>query len=205
MTLYDPTLVDRLTGLCGADTSERFRRLRDGALREIEHRYRQLLHPEVADGVSLIERRAVAAFVAVLHDEDGTRDHFLGLLRATRPDGIPLAALIEAEADLAVSDSPYGVLPDLAPPGDGIAGHRIAPVEAQAFGPRLTAALEWAHGAALHPGAVSDATLVAAGWSGAEATLLARIVELVGFQARVVAGLRGWLAIRPDRPAMAAE
>lgn len=60
--------------------------------------YQLLLHPVDAGAVSLLERHAVAAFVAWLHDQPETCEHYRAPLERSDAEGIAAAVFREAEA-----------------------------------------------------------------------------------------------------------
>ncbi|MFT4149028.1 MAG: CMD domain protein [Paracoccaceae bacterium] len=209
MIRHDLTLIDRLAGIPQGGALDTTLRHRADMRRVIEDEYRRLLHPSDPGVASLIERRAVAAFAAALLDEDQTRDHFLGLLRATNPERIPLAALIEVEAEGSPTPGPYGSLPGHVPTVDDLDGaaYQVAPAMRSELGNRLAGALEHAHRRMFYPQDArpeNQAVLRTAGWCPEGVALLDQIVDLVGIYARIVAGLRGYLALRQDF-AIAAE
>lgn len=198
MTHHDQTLIDRLAGIVKDSPVDRAFRMRAEARAEVEASYRRLLHPEVPGAMTLAERRAVAAFVAVLHGEETTRSHFIDLLRQTEPHLVPL---IVAEAEGASYPGPYGAFPSGPLSAEDLVGpvYRAGPLILQATGPRLAAALDHAHLLALHPRDASPASLrklAEAGWTAEGAVLLSQLVSFLGFQIRVVAGLRSFIAAR---------
>lgn len=201
MTHHDLTLIDRLSGIVADSPIDRAFRARPAARENAEASYRLLLHPETPGAVSLVERRAVAAFVAILTGEEQTRAHFLALLRQTDAEGARLAPLIEAEAEGAARPGPYGRFPPGPLSGDDLDGptYRLDPALRPAFGARLSAALEHAHLLTLHPrDASADAlqALLAAGWTTTGVVTLSQLVAFLGFQIRVVTGLRSYVAAR---------
>ena len=208
MTHHDTTLVERLAGVLPGSPIDRAWRARTEARRFAEDAYRRLLHPQDAGPMSLVERRAVAAFVAVLNGEGQTRDHLLILLRDTDPTLAPLARLVEREAEDSAHPGPYGSFPagplsaeDL----DGPVYSAAYPVRHE-LGLRLAAALEYAHLATLHPRDATPESLAAlakAGWTNGGIALLVEIIGFVNFQSRVVAGLRSYIAARQPHLAVA--
>lgn len=204
MTHHDVTLVERLAGIVPGSPIDRAFRARGEARRLAEDSYRRLLLPQEAGPASLTERRAVAAFTGVLHGEEQTRDHLLALLRETGPAAWPLARLIEREAGNSARPGPYGRFPEGPLTAEDLDGppYAVAAPQRQELGPRLAAALEYAHLLAFRPQGTAPETLAAlahAGWSRGGIALLAEIVGLVGFQSRVIAGLRS--CISADLPA----
>jgi CMD domain protein len=197
MTFHDSTLVERLAGVTPGSAIARAYRARSEARRFAEESYRRLLQPQDPGPVSLLERRAIAAFVAVLNGEPQTGDHFLRLLRDTDPTLGQLARLIEREAEDSAHPGPYGRFPEGPLAAEDLDGpvYCVSKEVAGQFGPRLTAALEHAHLVTLHPGdATAEAlqALATAGWTNGGIGIVLDIIGLVNFQARVVAGLRAY-------------
>jgi CMD domain protein len=207
MTYHDTTLVERLAGIVPGSPIDTAWRARAEARRFAEDAYGRLLHPRDPGPISLLERRAVAAFVAVLNGEEQTRAHLLDLLRETDPTLAPLARLIEREAEDSSFPGPYGSFP----PGPLSAEDLDGPVYVTAcpvrheLGLRLSAALEYAHLVTLHPRDASPESMGAlakAGWTNGGIALLVDIIGFVNFQSRVVAGLRSCIAARAPQLAV---
>lgn len=194
MTFHDSTLVERLAGVIPGSPIDRAYRARSEARRFAEDSYCRLLLPQDSGPVSLVERRAVAAFVAVLNGEPQTSDHFLTLLRDTDPTLGQLVRLIERDAEDSAHPGPYGRFTAGPLSAEDLDGP-IYRAGDDFFGARLAAALEHAHLVTLHPrDATAEAlrTLAAAGWTNGGIAILLEIIGFVNFQARVVAGLRAY-------------
>lgn len=207
MTQHDPTLVEHLAGIAPGSAIGHAFRARDEARRLAEEGYRRLLCPQDPGPVSILERRALAAFVAVLNGEPQTRAHFLNLLRDTDPTLAPLARLIEREAEDSAHPGPYGRFPAGPLSAEDLDGpvYAVADPLRDQFGPRLAAALEHAHLITLHPRDATPAALQAlarAGWTNGGIALVAELISFVNFQIRLVAGLRAYAAAR--QPQLAA-
>lgn len=143
--------------------------------------------------VSLLERDAVADFVAVLHDQLETRDHCRAQLERSDAGGIAAVYLREAEA--ARANGPYGRFPKGPLPVEDRAGliYRVPSQARAVLGDRLPAALEHAHLVILHPRVASQVglrSLLDAGWNTTGTVVLAQLVSFLSFQIRVVSGLR---------------
>jgi CMD domain protein len=205
MTFHDSPLVERLAGVIPGSPIDHAYRARSEARRFAEESYRRLLLPQDPGPVSLIERRAIAAFVAVLNGETQTRDHFLKLLRDTDPTLGQLARLIEREAEDSAHPGPYGRFPEGPLSAEDLDGpvYRVVAAVAAQLGPRLSAALEHAHVVTLHP---RDATaealqdLAAAGWTNSGIGVVLDIIGVVNVQVRVVAGLRSYVFAQQRQP-----
>lgn len=207
MTHHDTTFVERLAGVVPGSPVDRAWRDRAEARRFAEDTYRRLLHPLDPGPVSLLERRAVAAFVAVLNGERQTRDHLLALLRDTDPTLAPLARLIEREAEDSAHPGPYGSFPAGPLSAEDLDGPVYSvswPVQHE-LGLRLATALEYAHLVTLHPRDSTPEGLMAlakAGWTNSGIALLVDIIGFVNFQSRLVAGLRSHIAARQPHLAL---
>lgn len=207
MTAHDTTLVERLAGIAPESTLGRAYRARPEARTLAEDGYRTLLHPTDPGAVSVLERRAIAAFVAVLNGEAQTRAHFLGLLRDTDPTLALLVRQIEAEAEDAAHPGPYGSFPAGLSPAEDREGpiYQVDDALRDIFGPRLSAAFEHAHLITLHPRDARPRALEAladAGWTNSGIAVLLDLIGFVNFQSRIVAGLRGYAAARQSSLAL---
>lgn len=187
------TLIDRLVGIDPGSPLDTSFAARAEARAQAELSYHLLLHPVGAGAVSLLERHAIAAFVAVLHDQPETRAHYRALLERSDAGGI--AAVVLREAEAARSTGTYGRFPKGSLSVEDRAGlvYRVTPEVRAALGDRLSAALEQAHLLVLHPRDASQAglqSLLDAGWSTTGIVVLSQLVAFLSFQIRVVSGLR---------------
>ncbi|MBB3952901.1 CMD domain protein [Aureimonas jatrophae] len=183
-------IIDTLAGVRAGSALDAIRAKRSVARENAQRSYELLLHPADPSDVSLEERRAVAAFVALLHRDDPIARHYVDLLGA--PD---LRRALEAEVQEASAEGPYGNYP----PGPLSGEDQDGPVyhvgeDARArLGTRLAAALEHAHLLVFHPrDARGEALgrLVAAGWSADGIVTLSQLVSFLAFQIRAAIGLR---------------
>ncbi|MBN6050637.1 CMD domain protein [Nonomuraea sp. RK-328] len=185
-------IIDRLAGIEAGSPLDRLRRRRPDA-REHAQRGYLALFPQDTGGtgeVSLVERYAVAAFVAGLHRNPESVRHYDDLLAAHAPD---LAALVSAEVEAATTTGPYGIYPEGPLAAESVPGpvHRVG--DRAALGDRLAAALEHAHLLVFRPREADREALRAlarAGWSTTGVVTLSQLVSFLTFQIRVVAGLR---------------
>lgn len=183
-------IIDALAGIRAGSALDAVRAQRSVARDNAQRAYELLLHPTEPRDVSLDERRAVAAFVALLHGDAAIAHHYADLL-----DARDLRHAVEAEARRAAAEGPYGSYP----PGPLSREDADGPVyqvaeEVRTFlGLRLTAALEHAHLLVFHPrDAKGEALgrLVAAGWSADGIVTLSQLVSFLAFQIRAAIGLR---------------
>lgn len=187
------TLIDRLVGIDPGSELDLSFAARAEARAQAELSYQLLLHPADAGAVSLLERHAIAAFVAVLHDQPETRAHYVALLQQSDTGGVADEVLREAKD--ARTNGPYGHFPKGPLSVEDRAGlsYRVAPEHRAVLGNRLSAALEQAHLLVLHPRDASQAglqSLLDAGWTTAGIVVLSQLVAFLSFQIRVVSGLR---------------
>ena len=187
------TLIDRLVGIDPGSPLDTSFAARAEARGQAERSYQLLLHPADAGAVSLVERHAIAAFVAVLQDQPETRDHYRALLQRSNAGGI--AAVVLQQAEAARASGPYGHFPKGPLSVEDRAGliYRVSPEVRAVLGDRLSAALEQAHLLVLHPRDASQAglkNLLATGWSTTGIVVLSQLVAFLSFQIRVVFGLR---------------
>lgn len=185
-------VIDDLVGIEPGSGVDVLRRRREQARDNAQASYDALFVAPDQTGVSLVERLAVASFVAALHEVPSAREHYRGLLAAADGD---LADRVDALASAAATPGPYGRFPATADlraedaPGPVL---HIAADQAAALGERLTAALEHAHLLVLRPRESSPdalASLLAAGWATSGIVTLSQLVAFLSFQLRVVHGL----------------
>jgi CMD domain protein len=191
-------VIDRLAGIAVGSPLEAIRAQRPVARANAQASFRALFQPAETGDMSLVERHAVALFVAGLHRQPV----FVAFFAARLADaaGAPaLASAIETEIALGATDGPYGRFP----PGPlsvedqrGLTYH-VAAANRAALGARLSVAFAHAHLLVFRPreaGPQALQTLLDAGWSTAGIVTLSQLVSFLAFQIRVVAGLRSLAA-----------
>ncbi|MFI6787704.1 CMD domain protein [Nonomuraea sp. NPDC050383] len=190
-------IIDRLAGIEPGSPLDRLRRRRPDARDHAQRGYLALFPespapaPDTGTGeVSRVERHAVAAFVAGLHQDAPAIGHYAGLLAADAPE---LAAAVAAEVEAATTTGPYGIYPEGPLAGESVPGlvHRVG--DRTALGERLAAALEHAHLLVFRPREADKEALRAlarAGWSTTGIVTLSQLVSFLTFQIRVATGLR---------------
>lgn len=193
-------VIDSLVGIAPGSSLDRIREQRPEARRNAQASYAALFNPREPGGVSLAERFAVATFVAGLHGEPQTAQHYAaGLAGAgASPD---LTATVAAEIEAATARGPYGVFPAGPLSAEDAPGveHRVPAALAARLGPRLVAAFEHTHMLVFHPRDAAAASLqrmLDAGWTTGDIVTLSQLVSFLAFQIRVVAGLRVLAAAR---------
>ena len=182
-----PDVIDHLVGIVPGSRLDAVRAQRAQARDNAQASYLALFHPAEPGDVSLVERYAVAVFVAGLHRQPAIQTFYAAGLSA-RP---ALPVMLEAEIVRGATAGPYGAYPE----GPLSAEDKDGPVftAITAVGPRLAAALAHAHMLVFHPrDASADALrrLEAAGWSATGIVTLSQLVAFLSFQIRVIVGLR---------------
>lgn len=189
----------------------RLRHNRTQARDNAQQSFHALFEPEVPGDFTLAERYAVAAFVAGLHGgatAAARATSFYTDLLVDELEGdateeqasefvTTLAAVVsDARAHVNASGvpAPYGVYrePDLADESVPGPEFRLTDRQRATFGPRLAAALEFAHLLVLHPRdsrAERLQPLASAGWSPTEVVRLTQLVAFLTFQIRTAHGL----------------
>jgi CMD domain protein len=189
-------VIDRLAGVEPDSPLNAVRDRRADARLNAEKSYEALFKQASPDGVTLEERRAVAAFVAGLHrDAEALAFYKRGLAAQG------LAEAIDQEIARGAAIGPYGNYPEGPLSAEDKAGpaFRVSESNREALGSRLAAALEHAHLLLFHPRDASPAALEAlrdAGWSTTDIVTLSQLVAFLTFQIRVVHGLRALAASR---------
>lgn len=187
-----PDVIDALAGISAGDRLDAIRARRPEARTNAQVSYLALFESEPSPSMTAAERRAVAVFVALLHQDPATADHYRG--------GAPAdaTALVEAAAEQAVAGAavgPFGHYAARPLQAENTDGKRFA-VAASAravVGDRLAAALEHAHLLVFRPREATESALHAltdAGWSTDGIVTLSQLIAFLTFQLRVVHGLR---------------
>lgn len=190
MTDSPTDVIDRMLGTRPGGRLDRIRNARPEARRNAQLSYEALLEPPGPVEMSLLERRAVAAFVTGLHRVLPVADFYAARLAAADPR---TAHAVAEEVVRGLTAGPYGAYREPALAAESTPGPTYAVGHNRAeLGTRLTAALEHAHLLVLHPRSATPQALtrlVEAGWSTDGIVALAQLVSFLTFQVRVVAGL----------------
>jgi CMD domain protein len=185
-------IIADLAGLAPESDLARARDLRAVARAQSQRSYQALFEPADPGDVSLVERLALAVFIARLHDAASVTAHYEAHLR--QAGGAGLAAAIETAAASGRTQGPYGAYPAGPLTAENTPGpdYAVPPTEAERVGPRLAAACRHAHMLVFHPRDAAAATLQAlldAGWSTTAIVTLSQLVAFLAYQIRVVHGL----------------
>lgn len=201
MSERTPDVIDQLAAIVPGSPLDAIRARRAQAREHAQKSYVALFEPAVFAGVPLLERIAVAAFVAGLHAEPATREFYRSKLQAAANG--PIVAAVDAEIARGSTQGPYGSYPTGPLSSEDRAGpiHRVSDEGRRIVGARLAAAFEHVHLLVFRPRDANPAALQAllgAGWSTGDIVTLSQLVAFLSFQIRAVAGLRA-LAAAPGR------
>ncbi|NUO97927.1 MAG: CMD domain protein [Nonomuraea sp.] len=182
-------VIDHLAGIEPGSPLDKLRDLRPAAREHAQRGFDALFTPDDPGEVTLVERDAVAAFVAGLHRDAAVARFYADRLAELSPR---LLRAVEAEIEAGATTGPYGIYPEpLAAESDEGLRYRVRnPGE---LGVRLTAAFEHAHLLVFRPREASERaldTLAGAGWGSTGVVTLSQLVAFLAFQIRVVSGLR---------------
>lgn len=187
-------VIDRLSGIEVGSALAQLRLQRPDARENAQKSFVALFWPADSSDVSVVERFAVATFVAGLHREAIVTDFYATELAGHR-EGSVLVKAITAEAGRGATEGPYGHFPSGPLSREDRQGPAYTVVDEirPVLGPRLSAALVHAHRLVFHPrdaGADALQALLDAGWSATGVVTLSQLVTFLTFQLRMVAGLR---------------
>ena len=154
---------------------------RRSVLCDVDCNERDLLMPDQPGPVSVAERRAIAVYVAALHREQGLVDRYLALLADSEGAGPAFAQVIAAEARRAGALHPAPHLPAAA--SRALIGDRLAVI--------------FRHLQALLTGDRKGQAQTT-GWDADALEIVSRIVTLVIFRTRMIAGLRQFCEDNPN-------
>jgi CMD domain protein len=189
-----PDIIDHLTNIASGSAIDSVRARRSVTREQTEKSYRALFAPVTTDDASLTERFAVATFVAHLHGDARSAEHY-GSALAELENGRALRETIAQIAEDAATTGPYGDYPDGPLSAENEAGliFSLSSAQREKLGERLASALEHAHLLVFRPRGASPQALKAlvfAGWSTSGIVTLSQLVSFLAFQLRVVAGLK---------------
>ena len=192
--MTDPDIIDTLAGLAPDSRLVMIRDRKPVTRQQAQASFRALLEPSEPGEVTLLERFAVATFVAGLHAQDEIATFYADGLTRTKPSEALVAALF-AQTALGRASGPYGAHPRGRLSVEDAAGpiFRVAEPYRGVLGARLTAALAHAHVLVFHPRDASAAALqelLDAGWTNTGIVTLSQLVAFLAFQIRTVVGLR---------------
>jgi CMD domain protein len=187
-------IIDLLAGIEPGSSLSGIRDRRLQARENAQRSHLALFEPADFGDVAALDRYAVAAFVAGVHDEAAVAGFYLAKL-AKAAGRSELIGALKDEIERAKTEGPYGAFPAGPLSAEDKAGliYRIAADGQRVLGAKLAAALEHAHLLVFHPRDAAPAAmraLLAAGWSTTAIVTLSQLVAFLSFQVRSVAGLR---------------
>ena len=191
-------VFDQLTGIAPGSPLDVVRAARPEARTHAQKSFEALFAPADPGAFPILDRHAVAAFVAGLHQDAITAEFYAARLASLATDR-GISESIAAEIKSGLAKGPYGSFPAGPLMAENVEGprYRVASANRQELGEPLSAALEHAHLLVLHPrDASSEAlqTLLDAGLNTNAVVTLSQLVSFLSFQIRVIAGLRALAA-----------
>lgn len=194
MSKVTEDIIDLLAGIKPGSGLDGIRARRLQARENAQKSYLALFEPADFGDVAAVERYAVAAFVAGVHDEP-TAAGFYSAKFATAAARSGLIEALKSEIERAKTRGPYGVFPAGPLTVEDKTGpeYHVETDRGRVLGARLVAAIEHAHLLVFHPRDADPAALqhlLEAGWSSTAIVTLSQLVAFLSFQIRVVAGLR---------------
>ncbi|MFI7699447.1 CMD domain protein [Nonomuraea sp. NPDC049480] len=184
-------VIDHLAGITPGSPLDRLRARRPGAREHAQRSFDALFTPDDDREVTLVERDAIAAFVAGLHQDAEIASFYADRLAELSPG---LLKAVESGIEAGITIGPYGAYPDGGPLAkESDEGLRYRARNPADLGVRLAAAFEHAHLLVFRPREAREDDLDAlarAGWSATAIVTLSQLVAFLTFQIRVVAGLR---------------
>lgn len=182
---------------------EALRDLRPTARRDAQLTYELLFHPAEDAPVPVVDRLAVAVFVAGLHRHDPAIAHYREMLRESGTD-TDLRAAVYLETTAAAAAGPAGTYrePGLAPESVPLPLFRVSEESRSVLGERLSAGLEHARLLVLHPRDSRPElleVLTAAGWDEDGIVTLSQLVAFLSYQIRAAVGLAALHTASEDR------
>ncbi len=204
MTTSTPDIIDLLAGIKPGSSLDRIRTQRPETREQAQKSYLALFEPATTGDVSLVERQAIASFVAGLHRQPDIFEFYASPLEESEANRW-LAEVLKAEIGVAQAAGPYGHYPSGPLSVENTEGpiYRVSSTSREALGEKLSASLEHAHLLVFHLRDASPKALQAlldAGWTTNGIVTLSQLVSFVAFQIRVIAGL-GLLAASARRVA----
>ncbi|MBD9402240.1 alkylhydroperoxidase domain protein [Comamonas sp. CMM02] len=193
-------VIDFLADIVPGDWLDHLRRTRPETRSQAQKSHDALFTPAqpIAGQVTRAERHAVAAFVALLHQQAEAADFHLQLLQELSPTWF---YAVRSAVAAGVTQGPYGKFPAGPLSIENQEGLELQLSDAlrAVLGERLYAAFHHAHFLVFHPRDAAPErvrALEAAGWLPDDIVVLSQLVAFLSFQLRVVAGLRvlveGW-------------
>ena len=193
-------VINQLAGIAAGSALDKARDNRPEAKKHAQASYAALFEPKSFGGFPLLERAAIAAFVAGLHGRPETADYYKErLVKAGATPALQVA--VASEVVTAHAHGPYGHYPAGPLTLENHEGLRyeVSVSARHVLGGKLSAAFDHVHMLVYHPRDAKPAslqTMLDAGWSTADIVTLSQLVSFLAFQIRVVAGLKA-LAARP--------
>jgi len=197
-----PDVISALAGVPAGGHIDALRDLRPAARRDAQLAYELLFHPADDGPLPLVDRLAIAVFVAGLHRHDAAIAHYRDALREAGAAS-ELRAAVYRETEAAAVPGPAGRYREsgLTAESVPVAEFRVRPESLAVLGERLSAGLEHARLLVLHPRDSRPErleALTAAGWDEDGIVTLSQLVAYLSYQIRAAVGLAALAATLED-------
>ena len=191
MTGSHGDIIDLFAGVEPGEALDRLRRGRSVTRENAEASFRALFEPTDPKSLTPLERFAIAAFVALLHESGKAADFYADELRQRNPK---VAETVLREAQQAQATGPFGNYPAGPLSNENTTGiiYYVSRAARAFLGERLAAGLDHAHLLVFHPRDASPEDhqrLLDTNWTTSDIVTLSQIVAFLSFQLRVVHGL----------------
>lgn len=186
-------MVDRLVGIETDSPVYRVRKTKPVTRDHTQLAY-EALFAAGSDDVTLVERHALALFVAALHADQPAIDAHRDALRQAGGSA-ELADVLAAEGTAARHPGPYGDYPsdELSAENEEGPEYRLPDESGAVLGDHLAAMVEHTHYLVLHPRDAVEVRiqlLLAADWTPTGIVTCSQLVAFLEYQLRLVHGLR---------------
>lgn len=194
-------VIDHLAEIAPGSRLDAIRRARPDAREHAQQSFLALLEPDEPGQLSLGDRYAIAAYVAILHDPSPERSRSAAFyLELVADEADPaLVAAVAGTGGAHRASGPYGGYREAGLQAEAVDGPLVT-VDRELIAEPLAAALKHAHLLVLHPRDArpeSLRALEAAGWRPDAIVSLSQLVSFLAFQLRLVHGLRTLAAASP--------
>lgn len=183
-------ITDTIDSLAGLAPDSSLRAARPTARLYAQKSYEALFVSPAEGLLPLSQRLAIALFVAELHRDGPSIEHYRALLLEAQET--EMVSAISDAAAAGLTNGPYGVFPSGPLGAESSEGFSYS-ADHNIFGVHLGAGLDHAHLLVFHPRDANRAAiqkLVNAGWSATDIVTLSQLVSFLTFQIRAGAGLR---------------
>jgi CMD domain protein len=191
--MTSPDVIDIALGVVPGDRLDRLRTARTATRENAQRSYSALFEPVAPNGISVVERLALAVVVSRWHGQTPLSAHYEREFTTleTQPDMIAALSLVAAAGS---ASGPYGMYREPGLAGESVPGLRlVVPEDARSvLGDEVSALLEHVHMLVFRPREASAAALqrlLDEGWTTTDLVCVSQLVAFLAFQIRYANGL----------------